>query len=71
MRGEISIGGVFLPTLLVLFIVALLLTGLIVRLLGPSGFYRFVAYKALVDLALFILVLGGLAILAPFFGFQP
>jgi hypothetical protein len=69
--GEVSIRGVFVPTLLLLFLVALLVTGMLLRLLGPSGFYRFVAYRALVDLCLFILVLGGFAFAATFFGFQP
>jgi hypothetical protein len=71
MNGEVSLGGVFVPTLLLLFLAALLVTGLIVRVLGPSGFYRFIAYRALVDLCLFILVLGTLAFLAAYFGFQP
>lgn len=71
MTGELSLGGVFVPTLLLMFLAAMLLTGLIIRLLGPSGFYRFVAYRALVDLCLFILVLGGVALLATTFGFQP
>jgi hypothetical protein len=71
MNGEVSLGGVFVPTLLLLFLAALLVTGLIVRVLGPSGFYRFIAYRALVDLCLFILVLGALAFLAAYFGFQP
>jgi hypothetical protein len=68
MNDEISIGGVFLPKPLLLVLAAVLLAGLILRLLGPSGFYRFVAYKALVDLAIFVLVMGGLAFLAIYFG---
>jgi hypothetical protein len=71
MTGELSVGGVFVPTLLLLFLAAMLATGLIVRLLGPSGFYRFFAYRALVDLCLFVLVLGGVVFLATNFGFQP
>ena len=71
MTGEVSFGGVFVPTLLVLFVIALPVTAVLLRLLGLSGFYRFVAYRALVDLCLFVLVLGGLCLAASHFGFQP
>ncbi|AGH50909.1 MULTISPECIES: DUF1656 domain-containing protein [Sphingomonas] len=58
MIGEISIGGVFVPTLLMLAFVALLLTGFAVRMASLFGLYRFVAYRAMVDLAMFVLILG-------------
>ena len=58
MTGEISIGGVFLPSILLLAVAAVLLTGLATRLLAFAGFYRVVTYRPLVDLALFILILG-------------
>lgn len=63
MTGEISIGGVYLPTILLLAVAALLLTGLATRLLGFVGVYRLVAYRPLVDVALFILILGLLSLL--------
>ncbi|KQO06788.1 MULTISPECIES: DUF1656 domain-containing protein [Sphingomonas] len=63
MTGEISIGGVFLPSILLLAVAAVLLTGLATRLLAFAGFYRVVTYRPLVDLALFILILGLLALL--------
>ncbi|MDO6413545.1 DUF1656 domain-containing protein [Sphingomonas sp. BIUV-7] len=63
MTGEISIGGVYLPTILLLTVAALLLTGLLTRLFAFVGIYRLVAYRPLVDLALFILILGLLALL--------
>ncbi len=63
MIGEISIGGVFLPTILLLAVAALLLTGLATRILSFVGAYRFVAYRPLVDLALFFLILGLLSLL--------
>lgn len=69
MRGELSIYGVFVPTLLVLAIIAAILTAVIVRFANDFGFYRFVAYRALVDVCLFILVLGLLAVTAPLIGF--
>lgn len=68
MIGEISIGGVFVPTLLLLGVIALLLTGLLVRLMAFAGLYRFVAYRALVDLSLFVIVFGLLALLSSPFG---
>ncbi len=71
MIGEISLGGVFVPTLLLLFAAALTVSALVTRLLGLVGFYRFVAYRALVDLAIFVLLLSGLALLATLTGFQP
>jgi len=71
MRGEFSIGGVFMPTLLLVAIVALVLTFLVTRLANLAGLYRYVAYRALVDLCLFIFVLGLLALLLPMLGFHP
>ncbi len=68
MIGEIAIGGVFVPTLLLLGIIALLLTGLIVQLMAFAGAYRFVAYRALVDLSLFVIIFGVLALLSSPFG---
>ncbi|ARS27547.1 DUF1656 domain-containing protein [Sphingomonas sp. KC8] len=70
MIGETAIGGVFVPTLLLLALGALLLTGFVVRYVGLFGLYRFVAYRALVDLALFVLILGGLAWAFMLFGIQ-
>ncbi|WP_454886285.1 DUF1656 domain-containing protein [Sphingomonas oryzagri] len=58
MIGEISIGGVFFPPLLLLGLLALALTGVLSRLFQIIGVYRFVAYRPLVDIALFILLLG-------------
>jgi hypothetical protein len=63
MIGEISIGGVFLPSILLLGVAALLLTGLATRILSFVGAYRLVAYRPLVDLALFFLILGLLSLL--------
>ena len=63
MTGAISIGGVYLPTLLPLAVAAVVLTGVTTRLLAFAGVYRAVTYRPLVDLALFILILGLLALL--------
>lgn len=62
MIGEISIGGVFLPTILLLAVLALVLTGIASRLFAFTGVYRWVVYRPLVDLALFVLILGLLSL---------
>jgi hypothetical protein len=64
MIGEVSIGGVYVPALLLLALVALVLTGVLTRLLQLVSAYRFVAYRPLADLALFLIVLGLLAFLS-------
>ncbi|GGD78650.1 DUF1656 domain-containing protein [Croceicoccus mobilis] len=71
MTGEVSIGGVFVPTLLLLAILAMVIAALVIRLLSLVGGYRYLAYKALVDLAIFVLVFGGLFFLSIKFGFHP
>jgi hypothetical protein len=71
MNGEIAIGGVFVPTLLLLATAALALTLLVIRTIAFFGLYRFVAYRALVDLCLYVLVLGLLAWLSPLIGIHP
>ena len=58
MIGEVSIGGVYLPALLILGLISVALTGLLGRLLVLVGAYRGLASKPLVDLALFALLLG-------------
>jgi hypothetical protein len=63
MIGEIVIGGVYIPALLLLALVALALTGLLTQILQIAGFYRLIAYRPLVDLCLFLLLLGLLVFL--------
>lgn len=70
MTGEIALGGIYVPTLLLLALVALVLSWGLTRLIGAFGLYRFLAYRAAVDLSLFILLLGGLALLVPTLGIR-
>lgn len=70
MTGEVSFDGVFVPTLLLLALAAMAGAYGLTRLLGAFGLYRFVAYRALVDLSLFVLVLGLLAFLVPTLGLR-
>lgn len=71
MIGEISVFGVYLPALLVLALAALILTGLLSQLFALTGVYRLVAYRPLVDLSVFLLLLGLLAALTTSFGLHP
>ena len=57
--AEIGISGVFVPALLIWAVIALLVSVLLRRLLAASGFYRFVWHRALFDLALTVILLGG------------
>jgi hypothetical protein len=70
MTGEVSLGGVFVPTLLVSALAALALAFALSRLIAAFGLYRFVAYRALVDLSLFVLLLGLLAWAFPYLGYR-
>ena len=70
MTGETAIGGVFVPTLLLLAVAALMLSVGLARLISAFGLYRFVAYRALVDLSLFVLTFGLLAFLIPHLGIR-
>jgi len=64
MMHDVVIGGVYLPALLMLGVVALILTGLLTRLINLTGGYRFVVYRPLVDVALFVIILGLLVLAA-------
>lgn len=65
MIGEFSIEGVFMPSLLAIFVIALAMNLALIQFLKRAGLYRTVAAPALVDLALVILIMGGLAALFP------
>lgn len=58
MLSDISICGVFLPSLLVSACVALVLMALSSRLLATLGFYRLFAYPLLVNISLSSIWLG-------------
>jgi uncharacterized membrane protein YiaA len=70
-NGEYSLNGIFVPSLLVFGLVALVLTVLLIGLFNRLGLYRFVAYRALVDLALFVIIFGAVALILPLTGFAP
>lgn len=64
MIGDVNIGGVYLPALLVIAFVALLCTLFLLSLLMRSGIYRRLPCRPLIDFAAYIftafLILHGL-----------
>ena len=64
MSAEIDIYGVFVPTLLVLMVVAFVLTGALRFVLTRIGFYRLVWHRSLFNLAVYIIALGGIVAIA-------
>ena len=64
MMGEVSIGGVYLPALLFLGLLALAITSALIRLLSIVGVYRLVAARPWVDLSIFIIILWTAAAIA-------
>jgi hypothetical protein len=61
MIGEFDLDGVFLSSVLVSAVIALLASFLIRRLLGRLGAYRLIWHPALFDTALFVIVWAGVA----------
>jgi len=64
MIGEIDIFGVLAPPLLVWLGAALVISAALRWGLNRIGFYRFVWHRPLFDLALLLILLGGVSLLA-------
>ena len=60
MTVEIDVGGVLVPALLVWGVAGLAVNALLQRGLEHAGFYKHVWNRPLFDLALLVLVTGGL-----------
>lgn len=58
MSGDVSLFGVYVPALLVAAIAAGGVLLILRRILARLGFYRFVWHRTLVDVALYVLLLG-------------
>ncbi|SCK18573.1 DUF1656 domain-containing protein [Vogesella sp. LIG4] len=58
MIGEIDIYGVYIPSLLLLMLIAFAATSLLRLLLGYTGLYRIIWHRSLFNFALFVIVLG-------------
>ncbi len=65
---DFDIGGVLIPGLLVLALVALVAASAIIRLLALAGTFRLFTYRPLVELAVFAIVYGLLVQYLPFTG---
>jgi hypothetical protein len=68
MTGELDLYGVFVPPLLLWALLALALSAGLRRGLARLGFYRLVWHRPLFDLALFVILLGGIASLSARWG---
>jgi hypothetical protein len=62
MIGEVSLYGIYIPSLMLLVLPALLAARVASWLLARLGFYRWVWHPALFDTALFVIVLGALSL---------
>jgi len=62
MNGEVSLFGVYVPGLLLLAVAAAVLAAVVSRVFSLIGVYRIFAYRPLVDVAVYILILGGLVL---------
>jgi len=65
MPGEISIYGVYIPSLLVWMLAAFVITSAARAVLARAGFYKLVWHRSLFNLALYAIVLGGVVAIVP------
>lgn len=63
MIGEIEIYGVYFPSLLILMVLAFGVTAVLRAVLGLLGFYKLVWHRSLLNVALYVIVLGGFVVL--------
>jgi hypothetical protein len=70
MIGEVSIGGVYIPSLLLFASAAMIFTALLSRFLSLVGFYRLVVYRPVADIALFLLLLAAIVWLTEGWGLR-
>jgi hypothetical protein len=69
MIGELDIGGVFAPSLLVWAVAALAISLPLRWILDRVGLYRFVWHRGLFDIALLLVLWGGVSAAAAAFTF--
>ena len=63
LNAELDLYGVFVPMLLALMLLAFAVTACLRALLARLGFYRMVWHRSLFNLALYLIVLGGVVAL--------
>ena len=64
MIGEIDIFGVFVPTVLVLMLIAYLINIVIGKVLTRIGFYRLVWHRSIFDLGIYVFVLAAVIVVS-------
>ena len=64
MMGELDVYGVFVPSLFAWMIAAYVLSLPVRRVLSWCGIYRWIWHRPLFDLALYIVLLGGVVAIA-------
>ncbi|RQH06492.1 MULTISPECIES: DUF1656 domain-containing protein [Paraburkholderia] len=64
MIGEIDIFGVFVPTVLVLMLIAYLINIVVRKVLTLIGFYRFVWHRSVFDLGIYVFVLAAVIVVS-------
>lgn len=65
MNSELSVGGIFMPSLLLILFWALVFRTRIVPLLHRAPIFRFFVVRVLADLAILILLTGSVTWLLP------
>ncbi len=59
MNAEISVFGVFVPSIVLFAVLAYAMVAVIARTLRTLGVYRYVWHASLFNLAMFVCLLGG------------
>lgn len=67
MPAELDLYGVYFPRLLILMLITFGLSMLIRKVLGRTGFYVLVWHRGLFDIALYVLLLGGVSSITRWF----
>ncbi|CAG9167734.1 DUF1656 domain-containing protein [Cupriavidus pampae] len=65
--GEINVYGVFVPVLLLWMLIAFAVMSVLRAVFVRVGFYRLVWHRSLFNLALYVIILGGVVYFAPLF----
>jgi Protein of unknown function (DUF1656) len=63
MTNELDIYGIFLPALFAWMLIAFVVSVALRRILAWSGFYRFIWYRPLFDIALYVVLVGTIVLL--------
>ena len=65
MIHEIDLYGMLISPILLWMSIAFIVTGVLCDLIGRFGLYRFIWHKPLFDLALLVIVMGGIVAATP------